>query len=138
MPNSRLDTRCGTGIVPRLVSLIGFPDETAAELAVELASHGCSAIIQKELTCPERNLAAVFVCGDQPEWRETVRQVRALDGSLFVVVATRLPDTTKWLDALEAGVSDYCCTPLDARQFNWLFAATAPSGITETTAAQGA
>jgi hypothetical protein len=32
---------------------------------------------------------------------------------MFLVIATRLPDHEKWLDALEARANDYCCTSVD-------------------------
>jgi len=37
-----------------------------------------------------------------------------------VIVTSRLPEVTQWLNALEAGTSDYCGAPFEATQVKWL------------------
>jgi DNA-binding response OmpR family regulator len=66
---------------------------------------------------------ALFCSGDDPSCRALVCQVRKLRPSLPVIVVTRLPESRKWLDALEAGAADYCSAPFDAVQIGWLLAA---------------
>ena len=36
-----------------------------------------------------------------------------------VIVVSRLPEVSKWLEALEQGASDYCGAPFEARQLRW-------------------
>ena len=129
------------------VSLIGFADEEAAALAALLDSGGYEAVcqpaagrvrgrepvppvlsegdrklaVETEPAPAPKGLSAAFVCGDRPGWREALREVRAVHGPVFLVVAARLPDWKQWLDALEAGADDYCSTLMDAQQFRWLF-----------------
>ena len=43
----------------------------------------------------------------------------ARPGQPFIVV-TRLPEVNDWLDALEAGATDYCAAPFEHRQVRWL------------------
>jgi len=42
------------------------------------------------------------------------------------VVVTRVPETREWLDALEAGATDYCSSPFETRQINWLMESALP------------
>jgi len=104
----------------RLIGLIGFPVDSSDCPGAALA--GCGYKVAKVNNIDELpvDAAAIFVCGDRPGWLETVCEARAAHGRTFLVVATRLPDYEKWLDALEAGANDYCCTPLDAKQLGWL------------------
>jgi DNA-binding response OmpR family regulator len=37
-----------------------------------------------------------------------------------VIVVSRLPECSAWLDALEQGAADYCGAPFEARQVRWL------------------
>jgi DNA-binding NtrC family response regulator len=41
-----------------------------------------------------------------------------------VVVVSRLPEVSAWLDALEKGAADYCGAPFEARQVRWLMHST--------------
>lgn len=66
---------------------------------------------------------AVFCNGDEPGYPALVQQVRGLRPNLPVVVVTSLPETGKWLDALDAGAADYCSAPFETRQICWLLAA---------------
>jgi len=40
-----------------------------------------------------------------------------------VIAVTKLPESGKWLDALEAGAADYCSAPFETMQICWLLAA---------------
>lgn len=104
----------------RVISLIDFPDNLTADL-VSLSAHlGCEITRQDHADEIPNDAAAVFVCGDRAGWLEKICHIRATHGRMFVVIATRLPDHEKWLDALEAGANDYCGAPVDTRQFEWL------------------
>jgi DNA-binding NtrC family response regulator len=37
-----------------------------------------------------------------------------------LVVVTRTAELSNWLDALEAGATDYCSAPFQAREMRWL------------------
>jgi DNA-binding NtrC family response regulator len=50
--------------------------------------------------------------------------VRRRRPDLPVVVTTRLPEVRDWLDALEAGASDYCGAPFEAAQVRWVLDTT--------------
>lgn len=63
---------------------------------------------------------AVFCNGDSPSYRALLRQIRELRSYLPVVVVTRLPESEKWLNALEAGADDYCSAPFERRHVRWI------------------
>lgn len=62
----------------------------------------------------------VFAGGEQVQYMSLLKRVRALRPSLPFIVVTSLPETAGWLDALEAGATDYCSAPFEARQIEWL------------------
>jgi DNA-binding response OmpR family regulator len=68
----------------------------------------------------------VFAGGEPSQYLSLLRRVRAERPELPFVVVTRIPETTEWLDALEAGATDYCSSPFEARQIHWLMEAALP------------
>jgi DNA-binding response OmpR family regulator len=64
--------------------------------------------------------SAVFLCGDSPDFQETVTALKESEPGLPFVVTTRLPDPGQWLNALEAGAADYCGAPFDTVQVRWV------------------
>jgi DNA-binding response OmpR family regulator len=66
---------------------------------------------------------AVFCNGDSPTYPALLRRVRDLHPDLPVVVVTRLPESDKWLNALEAGAADYCSAPFEPIQVRWILSA---------------
>ena len=103
------------------VALLGFPHDLACQLALALAA-GSHVVHHRQDTRGLRHDAAsvVFICGDGPAFREILSAVKKRDPGMPVVVATRMPDSKQWLDALEAGASDYCGAPFEAVQLRWI------------------
>ncbi len=110
------------------IQLIGFSDGCPANdgcgdesnrITASLAAHGFRAGRVGSIAELQPDVAA-FVSGDSAGWLETVREIRAMYPRIFLVVVTRIPDSAKWLDALEAGANDYCSRPLDRQQVGWL------------------
>src|SRR6516162_3205397 len=64
----------------------------------------------------------VFAAGDS---LGTVRDKRP---ELPVIVVSRLPEVRGWLDALEAGASDYCGAPFEPMQVRWILDSSLRSG----------
>jgi len=50
----------------------------------------------------------------------TLSAVRSKRPELPVVVVSRIPEVRDWLDALEAGASDYCGAPFEKVQVKWV------------------
>src|SRR2546425_5725608 len=51
---------------------------------------------------------------------ENLGAIRRERPELPVVVVSRIPEVSGWLDALEAGASDYCGAPFEAAQVRWV------------------
>jgi len=44
-----------------------------------------------------------------------------------VVVVSRLPEVSAWLDALEQGAADYCGAPFERKQVGWVLKSSLPA-----------
>jgi DNA-binding response OmpR family regulator len=69
----------------------------------------------------------VFANGEGKQYLILLQEFRALYPALPFVVVTRVPETSDWLDALEAGATDYCSTPFDPRHMSWLMETAVPT-----------
>src|SRR5580704_3769707 len=58
-------------------------------------------------TCDLSDVDIVFAGGKPSEYLPLLRRVRGERPALPFVVVTRLPETHAWLEALEAGATDY-------------------------------
>jgi DNA-binding response OmpR family regulator len=65
----------------------------------------------------------VFAGGEPSEYSPLLRRVRGRRPGLPFVVVSHIPETTAWLDAPEAGATDYCSSPFEIRQIHWLMEA---------------
>jgi DNA-binding NtrC family response regulator len=73
------------------------------------------------LAMAERLHADVVFCGSQPaEYRALLDAVKRRGLHLPVVVVSRLPEVSEWLDALDAGAVDYCAAPFEHQHMQWL------------------
>jgi len=62
----------------------------------------------------------VFAGGNSAEYMPLLRQVREERPGLPFVVVSRSSDVAQWLDALEAGATDYCSAPFEMQQVQWV------------------
>ena len=53
----------------------------------------------------------------RPQDLDSILKTRS---DLPVVVVSRLPEVSAWLDALEQGAADYCGAPFEATQVRWV------------------
>ena len=110
------------------VFFVGVEPAAAAQIARALAverhqldqrpgSSGAHELLEADI---------VFAGGEPVHYLSLLREVRASRPGLPFVVVTRLPETREWLDALEAGATDYCSAPFEHRQINWLMESALP------------
>jgi DNA-binding NtrC family response regulator len=110
------------------VFLIGLEQEIAFQISRALAAE------RHRIELRPRNIEArdlldadmVFAGGEPSQYLSLLRRVREERPALPFVVVTRVPETTAWLDALEAGATDYCSAPFEARQIHWLMESALP------------
>lgn len=105
--------------LPVTAVLCGLEDDLARELTSTLAS--CSCQVEPANRLPHNShsysKADVIFC---PANVDRVRQLRNDYPNSSVIVASRLPEVSDWLDALEAGAADYCAAPFEPTQLRWV------------------
>jgi len=110
------------------VYLIGLDQAIATQISRALAVER-HRIEQKPQSVPARELIDVdiiFAGGEPAQYLSLLRRVRDERPGLPFVVVTRVPETKAWLDALEAGATDYCSSPFESRQIHWLMESALP------------
>jgi hypothetical protein len=99
--------------------LYGLEDQLADELAAALAP--CCERVHKAMTdataTPRVRGADVIFCRAEVD---QVRRLKRANPNSSVIVASRLPEVSDWLDALEAGAEDYCAAPFEGIQVRWV------------------
>ena len=110
------------------VFLIGLEHSTATQIGRALAAERHQIELKPRNVSVEDLIDAdiVFAGGDGKHYMPLLKGVRAARPKLPFVVVTRIPETSDWLDALEAGATDYCSAPFESRQINWLMESAFP------------
>ena len=109
------------------VALIGLGQSLADELRRVLRDQGY-AVHFGPLSLPAQALclieevnADVVFCSAEPErcvpLLQAMKQERR---GVPVVVVSRLPEASLWLNALELGAADYCTPPFESTQIKWV------------------
>src|SRR5580658_3456539 len=106
------------------VFLIGIDQAAAGEICRALAveKHQIRKQSHDSFTPGLLEADIVFAGGEPESYLPVLRHVRATRPALPFVVVTLRAETREWLDALEAGATDYCSAPVHARQVHWLMA----------------
>jgi DNA-binding NarL/FixJ family response regulator len=61
--------------------------------------------------------AQIIFCGANVD---TVNQLRSAKPDASIVVVSRHPEVSDWLDSIEAGATDYCAAPFETSQVQWI------------------
>jgi len=96
--------------------LFGLTDDLARELLKPLAPF-CSNVASASALDPCLKLADVIFC--KPDGN-MVRTLRSANPDASIVVVSRHPEFSDWLDSIEAGATDYCAAPFDTTQVQWI------------------
>ncbi len=106
------------------VLLLGLEDSLAKELAGALRMN------QREFrSAPSfdfddslegASFSVIFCSADPRQYLSLLEFIRRLQLQLPIIVVSRQPDSSEWLDALEAGAADYCSPPFKPVQIRWL------------------
>ena len=102
------------------VLLFGLETTVAEELSSALRQVG-------ECVLTAAHDWGVFEQGDFELVFATAIDLTNVQGScpgVPVVVVSRLPEVSAWLEALERGAADYCGAPFEARQVRWVLNST--------------
>lgn len=106
------------------VVLVGLEQAAAGEICRALAVDKHQIRKQSHNTITQELLEAdiVFAGGEPARYLSVLKHVRTRRPALPFVVVTQSAETREWLDALEAGATDYCSIPIGTRQVRWLMA----------------
>lgn len=112
------------------VVLLALPEDLAAQLnrvLLDEAHH-----VSRRQSCADVRCGVepdvVFIYADSPDFLRILATLRGTQPSLPVVVVTRLPEVTRWLDALDAGAADYCGAPFERVQIRWILGTVCNTG----------
>lgn len=116
-----------TKVPPSNVVLLGLADDLATESRRVLSEQGHK-VYSFPLLSPSSALkvleqvhADLVFCPAEPErYNLLLDAITQKMSGLPLVVVSRHPDTTAWLDALQAGASDYCAPPFESIHMRWL------------------
>ncbi|HVV44358.1 MAG TPA: hypothetical protein VHC72_04110 [Bryobacteraceae bacterium] len=106
------------------VIFLRLDPRSAGQLGPLLAEDGHEIHVEKD-NAPIgliRGSSAVFLGGTAEGYLPVLRRLRALDANLCVVVIARAAETQDWLDAIEAGATDYWPAPFEPSQVRTLIA----------------
>jgi DNA-binding response OmpR family regulator len=97
------------------ILLVGLESTIADELSAVLRQLGQSVRIANQGSggLEAVDIQLIFACE-----QDLVSVQRSRPG-VPVIVASRMPEVSSWLHALELGAADYCGAPFEARQLRW-------------------
>jgi DNA-binding NtrC family response regulator len=107
------------------ILLIGLEPQLSAELELLLSSDGhlVHQSISFDAKCVHlrRDPADLIFCSSKAECFEPLQQfIQRHRPGLPIVVVSRHPEVSEWLDAMENGAADYCAAPFEASQIRWI------------------
>ncbi|MBC8166171.1 MAG: hypothetical protein H7Y20_09900 [Bryobacteraceae bacterium] len=101
--------------------LFGISDDLGADLVRSLLPF-CSDVqsLTDAQAAPESldlSFAQIIFC--KPDIN-VVKTLRTLKPEASIIVVSRHPEVSGWLDSIEAGATDYCAAPFDSVQMKWM------------------
>jgi DNA-binding NtrC family response regulator len=98
--------------------LFGLSEDLAGELMAPL-SKLCRHVddVRQHLGTVATTGAQVIFCGANTE---VVTKLREAKPEASIVVVSRHPEVSGWLDSIEAGATDYCAAPFETAQVQWI------------------
>jgi DNA-binding NtrC family response regulator len=115
-----------SGTVPTVV-LVGLAEGLAEELGKALSREGCTVcfepLLPRDLALGliDRADADVVFCPAEPErYAPFLEAIKVERPGVPVVVFSRLPEVSAWLDALERGAVEYCAPRFESAQIHWV------------------
>ncbi len=113
------------------IVLIGLDESLSSELCTVLRSECDSVHVQPFSTAHECLRAVdqlgadlVFCSSERERYAELLEAVTRHKPDLPVVVVSPAPEVSEWLDAIEAGASDYCAAPFETSHIQWILDST--------------
>ena len=113
------------------IILCGLDRALADELGAVLAQQD-QEVHTEPYRSPAECLAAVqrlradliFISSERDRYLGLLEAVSRHKPDLPVVVVSRRPEVSEWLDAIEAGAADYCAAPFESSHIQWILDST--------------
>jgi DNA-binding NtrC family response regulator len=109
------------------IVLFGLDDPLASELRRVLVRQQQTVFSEPFRTAPEclalvERVGAelIFCSSHRKRYLALLEAVGRSKPNLPVVVVSRVPEVAEWLDAIEAGASDYCAAPFETSHIQWI------------------
>jgi hypothetical protein len=98
--------------------LFGLSEDLAGELLKPLAPL-CREVssVPADVAAPAIPPANIIFCGTDVK---VVSGLRTARPEASIVVVSRHPEVSDWLDSIEAGAADYCAAPFESSQVRWI------------------
>jgi DNA-binding NtrC family response regulator len=116
-----------TKVPPSNVVLLGLAEDLASESGRILEEQGHKVYsfpllsASSALEALRQVRADLVFCPAEPDrYNLLLDAITQKMAGLPLVVVSRHPDTSAWLDALQAGVSDYCAPPFESIHMRWI------------------
>jgi DNA-binding NtrC family response regulator len=98
--------------------LFGLSEDLAGELIPSLKSCSVNVkSIKREMSALAESPADIIFCGADVN---LVGELRSAKPEASIVVVSRHPEVSDWLDSIEAGATDYCAAPFEKSQVQWI------------------
>lgn len=117
------------------VVLFGLETSLAAELGGVLEGQNQKVYVEPFVSAAESlrvvemvRADLVFCTSGRDRYMSLLEAVGREKPDLPVVIVSRTPEVSEWLDAIEAGASDYCAAPFEASQIKWILDSTLKHG----------
>jgi len=114
------------GLPVRKILLCGLDSSLAEELraAIELSNPEAEVQVSPASSMDGSKSCVDFIfC----TFSGSLPQCAAGKSTVPVVVVSRNPEAREWIEAMEAGASDYCAAPFEAAQIRWILEANSRS-----------
>jgi DNA-binding response OmpR family regulator len=119
------------------IVLLGLPEDLSRPLAQLLREESHQVRQRQFIRDVSKGAKAdvAFISGDIPDLRNAIALLREKEPRIPLIVVTRLPETRQWLDALEAGATDYIGGPFERVHIRWLMNSVIAQGPPRAAAA---
>jgi len=104
------------------IVLVGLDKIASGQIiaALEASAHVVQRKSENLLLRELAEIDMIFAGGTADQYIPLLKRVHNMRPTLPFVVVTRIPETREWLDALEAGATDYCSAPFETHHIEWL------------------
>ncbi len=104
------------------ILLVGFDRVTADQLGQLIVqdNHKFEVRSMDLADIPLTGSDVILASGDDKNCLKLLATLRAQLSRIPFIIVNRLPETTRWLEALEAGATDYWASPFERVQLRWL------------------